>query len=390
MKQATITTRIVTFGLAFAITLMSACGAAAAPLAASLTAPEANASVDVGKAVAITGKVTGTAVKQADVYVDGQKLATIAERSPSGEFVVSLPWSATSGGIHVIQLKGIDDKGEAITQSDPVFINVKGPAPTAAVPPTAIPQPTTPPQPTAVPATPTPAGATVTPADEFANVRSGPDTVFEKLGQLNAGQNAAVKGKSSDGKWLQIDFAAGTGGLAWVFLDVVKVTGSLDAVPVKQGPPRPVAVIQPTAIPQPTAVPQPTTPSLPAYALLPYKQNFRFGPRDDIGDVPLGMPPDNGKSSSVVYEILGATKAELEITAAPGEGIFAPCRAGDLSKVVGLPTSTRISLQLPSGQLPFSIEGGFGYYLFRIYVTKTDGSTAEIPRNVIVSCFKTQ
>ncbi|MBK8834637.1 MAG: hypothetical protein IPO29_07170 [Anaerolineae bacterium] len=171
---------------------------------------------------------------------------------------------------------------------------------------------------------------------------------------------------------------------------MVKVTGSLDAVPVKQGPPRPVAVIQPTAIPQPTAVPQPTAPSLPAYALLPYKQNFRFGPRDDIGDVPLGMPPDNGKSSSVVYEILGATKAELEITAAPGEGIFAPCRAGDLSKVVGLPTSTRISLQLPSGQLPFSIEGGFGYYLFRIYVTKTDGSTAEIPRNVIVSCFKTQ
>jgi uncharacterized protein YraI len=388
MKQATITTRIATFGLAIAITLMSACGAAAAPLAATLTSPEANASVDVGKAVAIAGKVTGAGIKQADVYVDGQKLATIAERSPSGEFVVSLPWSATTGGIHVVQIKGIDDKGEAITQSDPVFINVKGPSPTAAVPPTAIPQPTAPPQPTAIPATATPAGATVTPADEFANVRSGPDTVFDKVGQLNTGQNAAVKGKSSDGKWLQIDFAAGAGGLAWVFLDVVKVTGSLDAVPVKQGPPRPVVVIPPTAVPAPTAVPQPTTPSLPAYALLPYKQNFRFGPRDDIGDVPLGHPPDNGKNSNVVYEILGATKAELEITSRIGEGIFSPCLAGDLSKVTGLATSTRIPLQLPSGQLPFSIEGGTGYYLFRIYVTKTDGSTTEIPRNVIVGCYK--
>ena len=376
--------------MALALVLLSACGAAAAPLAATLTSPEANASVDVGKAVAIAGKVTGTAVKQADVYVDGQKLATIAERSPNGEFVVSLPWSATAGGIHVIQLKGVDDKGESITQSDPVFINVKGAAPTASVPPTAVPQPTAIPQPTAVPATPTPAGATVTAADEFANVRSGPDTVFDKVGQLNAGQNAAVKGKSSDGKWLQIDFAAGSGGLAWVFLDVVKVTGNLDAVPVKQGPPRPVAVVQPTAIPQPTAVPQPTTPSLPAYALLDYKQNFRFSPRDDIGDVPLGNPPDNGKNSNVVYEILGAIKAELEITSQPGEGIFGPCRAGDLSKVSGLATSTRIPLQLPSGQLPFSMEGGSGYYLFRIYVTKTNGSTTEIPRNVIVGCYKTQ
>ena len=117
MKQMTITTRVATLGIAIALVLLSACGATAAPLAATLTSPEANASVDVGKAVAITGKVTGASVKQADVYVDGQKLATIAERSPSGEFVVNLPWSATAGGIHVIQLKGIDDKGEAITLS---------------------------------------------------------------------------------------------------------------------------------------------------------------------------------------------------------------------------------------------------------------------------------
>ena len=48
----------------------------------------------------------------------------------------------------------------------------------------------------------------------------------------------------------------------------------------------------------------------------------------------------------------------------------------------------RVSLQLPSGQLPFTIDKR-GYYLFKIYVTRTDGSQTDIPRAVIVDCFKT-
>lgn len=387
MLKPTLTTRLAGAALAVAI-LLSACAASGASLAATLTSPEANASVDTGKAVAIAGKVTGSGIKQADVYVDGQKFATVAEKAPSGDFVVNLPWSPATGGTHVIQLKAVNDKGEVIAQSEPVFINVKGPPPTAAIPPTPIPQPTAIPQPaapTAVPATPTPAGVSVTPADEFANVRSGPDATFERLGQLQSGQSATVKGKTSDGKWLQIDFAAGASGLAWVFVDVVKVTGSLDAVPVKQGPPKPVVAVPPTAVP-PTAAPQATPTTLPPYALLPYSQNFRFEPRDDIGDVPLGHFETT--NSNVSYAIYGAVRAELEITAQAGPGIFSACPAGNLGTVSGLSTGgARTPLTLPTGRLPFSITGK-GYYLFKIYVVRTDGSTTDIPRNVIVGCYK--
>jgi len=44
---------------------------------------------------------------------------------------------------------------------------------------------------------------------------------------------------------------------------------------------------------------------------------------------------------------------------------------------------------LPSGTFQFTIPDK-GYYLFKIYVVKSDGSTTDIPRNVIVDCYKTQ
>ena len=47
-----------------------------------------------------------------------------------------------------------------------------------------------------------------------ANIRSGPGQVYSVIGTLPQGGTANVAGKSSDGSWWYIEFAAGTGGFA--------------------------------------------------------------------------------------------------------------------------------------------------------------------------------
>jgi hypothetical protein len=144
-----------------------------------------------------------------------------------------------------------------------------------------------------------------------------------------------------------------------------------------------VVPIQPVG---PTAPPAPVAPTVPPAAALPYSQNMRFGPRDDIGDVPLGY--NEPKSSNLLYRIEGATSAVLEITSQAGPGIFDQCPAGNLGSVsLQEAVGKRLNLQLPTGSLPFSINDK-GYYVFTIYVTKADGSQTTIPRNVIVDCYK--
>ncbi|GIV85294.1 MAG: hypothetical protein KatS3mg052_2301 [Candidatus Roseilinea sp.] len=66
--------------------------------------------------------------------------------------------------------------------------------------------------------------------------------------------------------------------------------------------------------------------------MLPYSQNVRFSPRDDIGDVPLGYQ-GQPKTATLEWQINGAIKAELEITTQQGPGIFANCPAGNLSSI---------------------------------------------------------
>jgi len=226
---------------------------------------------------------------------------------------------------------------------------------------------------------------------EFANLRSGPDLTYQKIGELNAtGVNAAaVRGKSANGQWWQIAFANAPGGVAWVYGQLVDFTGDPNAVPIVAVPPPAAGVPVPTASPTPAA-PQPTpTPPIPPSAVLPYSQNMRFSPRDDIGDVPLGHQ-GQPKTAMLEWQINGAIRAELEITTQPGPGIFQNCPAGNLASITPSdPVGKRMPLLLPSGTFQFTIPDK-GYYLFTIYVVKSDGSTTTIPRNVIVDCYKTQ
>jgi hypothetical protein len=53
-------------------------------------------------------------------------------------------------------------------------------------------------------------------ANQDANIRSGPGTVYDIVGALPKNGTATVAGKNSDGTWWYIEFSGGDGGHAWI------------------------------------------------------------------------------------------------------------------------------------------------------------------------------
>lgn len=147
--------------------------------------------------------------------------------------------------------------------------NSRTTAPTVIGATVAPPTNTPPPPSTATPgpqasATPTPlAQAEVVISDDIANLRRGPGTTYEKMGQVAKGERFAVIGKNLEGNWWQIDYR---GQPAWLFGELV-IAQNIGAVPVVQNiPPAPTATFTPTPPPTATSTPPPTataTPTLP-------------------------------------------------------------------------------------------------------------------------------
>jgi uncharacterized protein YraI len=62
------------------------------------------------------------------------------------------------------------------------------------------------------------------------NVRQGPGTQFQIIGQLQSGDSVAVNGRSDEeNNWLRIDFNNSEG---WIAFFTVSVTGQLDVLPI--------------------------------------------------------------------------------------------------------------------------------------------------------------
>ncbi len=419
-SNKTLSAPIFTIAIALLILILPACGSTPPTFTAVLSAPDSATPLTVGKAVNIVGKVTGAGLKSVDVFVDGVKFNGVDTPTSTNVYDINVPWTPAKIGAHVVQIKGIDEKGFVSVSSDAVFVTVVAASPVAVpteskpteVPATAAPTSapvatsealiTTDQITTTVVATTTVAATTTAPTTssgptvsvkegDYINVRSGPATGYDKIGTLDRGQSIAIKGKNTDGTWWQVNFPTAPGGVGWVFGAVVTTVGDIGSVPTVVSPPTltpaPTDVNVATPVP-PTVTPAPTT-DMPPSALLPYSQAMRFSPRDDIGDVPLGYKSE-GKSTTLVYEVNGAKSLQLEITTAAGSGIFQNCPVGDLGSISPSDAvNNRINLPVPSGQYPLTINSK-GYYLVKIYVVKTDGTTTFIPRNVIVDCYKTQ
>jgi hypothetical protein len=72
-----------------------------------------------------------------------------------------------------------------------------------------------------------------------ANVRGGPGTVYDILGNLVQGQTAEILGRNSDATWWVIAFAPGPGGQGWISNSIVTVSGNTSNVPIVAAPPTP-------------------------------------------------------------------------------------------------------------------------------------------------------
>jgi spore germination protein YaaH len=149
---------------------------------------------------------------------DGQ---TASETRPLADSKVAFAAPNVAGALQVEAL--IKDRGQVIARQsgDPIAVATYTPVPT----------------PTPV-ATPTPEVVEVT-AKSNANVRSGPNTAYGKVGTLKTGATYRVIGQSETPGWWQISF---DGKEAWVSGDVVDVKGPTETVAVVQVAPPPTAV----------------------------------------------------------------------------------------------------------------------------------------------------
>jgi uncharacterized protein YgiM (DUF1202 family) len=70
---------------------------------------------------------------------------------------------------------------------------------------------------------------------QTANVRSGPDTRFEIVGQLAQGDAVLVTGQDASGRWLQVVLESGE--IGWLPLFVLTLEGDLEDVPLVDAEP---------------------------------------------------------------------------------------------------------------------------------------------------------
>ncbi len=85
----------------------------------------------------------------------------------------------------------------------------------------------------------TPCPAIVT-ANLNANVRKGPGTVYDAVGNLLTGQTAPIAGQNSEHTWWYITFPSGPGGYAWIAGSTVTATCVTASVAVIAAPPTPL------------------------------------------------------------------------------------------------------------------------------------------------------
>ncbi|MFN3706457.1 MAG: SH3 domain-containing protein, partial [Thermoflexales bacterium] len=236
------------FALAITVVVVSACGgASSAPPKIIITAPEAGSLLTVGQSIAIVSTVEGEAISQVDVLVNNTVYATLKAPDASRgvpNFPVNVPWTPLNAGNFVIQIRAYGPPdNQLLAQSEPLVVTAESlteptplPSPTAVAIPTATPEAAAGQSPAAGAPSEAPS---VTVTNEFVNVRTGPGVEYDKIGELRQGQSVAVRGKSQDGKWWQIAFPSGSGGVGWVIGDYVQPNAAASNVPVAAAPPPP-------------------------------------------------------------------------------------------------------------------------------------------------------
>jgi uncharacterized protein YraI len=92
---------------------------------------------------------------------------------------------------------------------------------------------------------------------QIVNVRNGPGTGYNVLGQITPGNTYRVTGKNSQGDWWQIEYAGGNQG--WVINSLVNASSDMSSVAIAEIPELP-----PVAAPAPEVQPDVTAADAPA------------------------------------------------------------------------------------------------------------------------------
>ena len=126
-----------------------------------------------------------------------------------------------------------------------------------------------------------------------ANIRSGPGVFFDRVGVLSLGQKVPALGRSPKGDWVQVAYAGGPGGKAWVYSYNVDVLPSTAMLPIVESPPTPtpanLGTIDPTLAARFIVTSQPT--GLPTFTAPPPLMipTFRDESQPAVENVPMGF-----------------------------------------------------------------------------------------------------
>ncbi len=162
----------------------------------------------------------------------------------------------------------------------------------------------------------TPEGVVVTITRPAQNVRTGPGTNYNVLGQMREGEQARVIGANIDFTWVVIEFRGQQG---WLSRSILDVFGDLNTVPVIAPPATPTPPPSPTAPPVPdiviesaTVSPNPIVPNQ-AFILSTTVCN-RGGSNAGQFGVAATLPPNNVFTSAVISGLAAGQCAVANLT----------------------------------------------------------------------------
>ncbi len=196
-------------------------------------------------------------------------------------------------------------------------------APTQAPPATSTPgPPTNTPEPTATNTPSIPMALVIS----GANLRSGPNTVFEPpVGSIAANQEAEIVAVNPARDWYKIRYFNST---AWIFASLVTTTGDLSSLPVDAGPPTPIPATNtftPVPVtPTPTPVPSQINLVVASIGIDPHPLVCQEASQITVNVTNNGSAGTENGGKIRIEAILVSTGATLETT----ETIFQPIAAG--------------------------------------------------------------
>ncbi|MCB0211056.1 MAG: protein kinase [Anaerolineae bacterium] len=160
---------------------------------------------------------------------------TLTATNPSiimeAEIPTRIDAEATVGA--VLTAAALQEESEAATRQAQATLT----ATNTPLPPSATPSATSPPPTATSTLTPAPVFPSIT-VETNANLRSGPGTLYERVGELAAGATVEIVGRTEDSRWWQISYPTAPQGVAWLAADLGTAT-AVDAVAVAAIPPTP-------------------------------------------------------------------------------------------------------------------------------------------------------